>query len=1181
MVKEDRRETAPPEQPAAADASPSTSVLERLGLDDPEVRKAFDRLSLMAARFLDARQAMVTLVLGDRHFILGQCGTNPELVERAPLPLYHTFCDYLVHHPGVHQTADDQDDARFAGPAFMENYRSHVGISLMVGGDSVGTLCISDEAGRQWDLEDVEAVQALAHSVQTELQLRLDIERRRRDEATLREQADLLDLAHDAIIVRSPQDTIIYWNRGAADIFGWEAREVSGKNSHEVLSTRFPEPLARIREKMAETGQWEGDLRCLTRDGDERVMATRWALHRDEKGEVTAILEISRDITLRRQAEEALRHTNARLEQEVMERTEEVIRSEARFRALIEQSSEVITIVSTDGDILYSSPSLERVLGYSPEERMNRPALDLVHPSDRSHVADALRRTAETGQPVAVEYRYKHANGTWRVLQSVALNLVEEPSVRGLVVNTRDVTDLREGEEHLRRAQKMEAIGRLAGGIAHDFNNVLSIITSIAQLMMMDLPEDSPLRSEIREIDHAANRGATLTRQLLAFSRRQVLQPKELELNEVIRGVETLLRRSLGSQIEFETDLDRHLSSILADPAQIEQILLNLAVNAADAMPEGGRLSLATTNLELQETITALDGDDIPAGEWVRLSVADTGIGMSREVMSQIFEPFFTTKSDSKGTGLGLSTVYGIIKQSGGNIMVLSEPGLGTTFEIYFPVKESVDRYGEEGRPPTEGPLGTIVLVETDETQRRIAQTALVDAGYGIRLADSVEEAASILRQDGSTIRLVVADDSELRTATADTIDQIRAARPRTRLIVTSTEEADLLPSASDLNPGGKVLRKPYAARALLDRVAEAVSTRPSRQVREQRRRIEQASRILIVDDEKAIVDMLARTLRKAGHEVVTASGIEQAREIMATDRWDLVITDLRLLDGSGLELLEHIQTRWADTSTILISGDAEASDAAVAIKYGIDRLFLKPIDLDELRVSVEKVLAERRARIRAGQVGRQLQDALRERQRESRIWLLRSAHALVAAVESKDAYTAGHSTRVTAYAKRIARETGGIDLEAFQLAGDLHDVGKIGVPDAVLNKPGSLTREEFAQIRAHPEEGERILRPLIRDPMVLSVVRSHHERWDGQGYPDGLSGEEIPFAARVLAVADTMDAMTSSRAYRVGMTFEVMLAEIRRCAGTQFDPELVRVVEGLRSDLEALHQGFAKGTAG
>ena len=338
------------------------------------------------------------------------------------------------------------------------------------------------------------------------------------------------------------------------------------------------------------------------------------------------------------------------------------------------------------------------------------------------------------------------------------------------------------------------------------------------------------------------------------------------------------------------------------------------------------------------------------------------------------------------------------------------------------------------------------------------------------------------------------------------------------------------------------------------------------------------ADRILVVDDEPNICRLLQRYLGRLGYEVQTAGSVPEALEHLGRSRYDLVLTDLRLPGPSGLELLVEVRSRAPGTRTILMSAHADVYAAAAAIERGVDQLIVKPFELEDLRERVGDSLAKRRADRAAEEERETLETKLRQRDTESKVWILRAAHALAAAVEAKDEYTAGHATRVTAYAMTIANVVGEIDPVRFRLGGDLHDVGKIGVPDSVLNKPGRLTEEEFSLIRKHPETGAHILQPLIDDPFVLGVVRWHHERWDGRGYPDGLAGSDIPLPARVLAVADTLDAMTSNRAYRRGLPWPEVVAEIRRCSGAQFDPAVVDAFDSVLPRLEAQYAEFARG---
>jgi response regulator RpfG family c-di-GMP phosphodiesterase len=335
--------------------------------------------------------------------------------------------------------------------------------------------------------------------------------------------------------------------------------------------------------------------------------------------------------------------------------------------------------------------------------------------------------------------------------------------------------------------------------------------------------------------------------------------------------------------------------------------------------------------------------------------------------------------------------------------------------------------------------------------------------------------------------------------------------------------------------------------------------------------------RILVVDDEPNICRLLSRYLARIGYEIETAGSVGEALGLLRRDWFDLVLTDLRLPGASGLDLLVEVRARTPGTRMILMSAHADVYAASAAIERGVDQLIVKPFELEDLRGRVAESVAKRRAELDAEEEREKLESRLRQRDTESKIWVLRAAHALATAVEAKDEYTAGHATRVTAYALTIADAIGGIDPVRFRLAGDLHDVGKIGVPDSVLNKPGRLTDEEFEQVSKHPVTGAHILEPLIDDPLVLGVVRWHHERWDGRGYPDGLSGEEIPLPARVLAVADTVDAMTSHRAYRKGQPWKNVVAEIRRCSGAQFDPAVVSAFEEALSKLEEQYLDFAR----
>jgi two-component system cell cycle sensor histidine kinase/response regulator CckA len=359
--------------------------------------------------------------------------------------------------------------------------------------------------------------------------------------------------------------------------------------------------------------------------------------------------------------------------------------SEERFRALVENSSDAVLLIDRAGCVTYVAPSSQRHLGWLPSEMLGRSLFELIHPDDRELGAARLAETLQhPGEAIRVKVRFKHADLTWRWVESIGVNRLDEPSVGAIVVTARDVTERHKLEEQLLQAQKMEAVGRLAGGVAHDFNNLLTAILGYCNLMLDEIPPEDPLRQDLDEIRQAGERAAELTRQLLAFSRRQMLQPQIVDINALVRQMEKMLRRLIGDDVELVIALADRLAAIKVDPASIEQVLVNLAVNARDAMPVGGRLTLETALVDLDAAYLDSPATVIP-GRYVLLAVSDTGQGMDAATRARVFEPFFTTKEQGRGVGLGLATVYGIVKQSGGYIWVNSEPGGGTSFKVYFP----------------------------------------------------------------------------------------------------------------------------------------------------------------------------------------------------------------------------------------------------------------------------------------------------------------------------------------------------------------------------------------------------------------------------------------------------------------------------------------------------------------
>jgi signal transduction histidine kinase len=419
-------------------------------------------------------------------------------------------------------------------------------------------------------------------------------------------------------------------------------------------------------------------------------------------------------------------------------------------------------------------------------------------------------------------------------LKNGATDYVVKERLGGLVVKVRRA--LREAEdrakhrlleEQLRQAQKMESIGRLAGGVAHDFNNLLTVIGGYTQLMLVRIPPGDDLRKDVEEVAKAGERAASLTSQLLAFSRKQIIAPAVLNLNDAISETRKLLGRLIGEDIELVTVLDPNLGNAKADPGQIEQVIMNLAVNARDAMPKGGKLALSTGNAVLDESYVK-ENPDSHAGPHVFLSVSDSGIGMDSETLSHLFEPFFTTKEQGKGTGLGLSTVFGIVKQSGGSIRVQSEPGHGTTFKVYLP---RVDQPAAPARKAVASlaaaPKGTetVLLVEDEEAVRRLTHAVLRRNGYKVLVAGDGEEALRTLQQHQGPVHLLLTDVVLPRMGGREVALQVSQLRPEIRVLFTSGYSDRAFGENGTLEPGMAFLPKPFTPEELLRNVREILET--------------------------------------------------------------------------------------------------------------------------------------------------------------------------------------------------------------------------------------------------------------------------------------------------------------------------------------------------------------------
>jgi PAS domain S-box-containing protein len=499
--------------------------------------------------------------------------------------------------------------------------------------------------------------------------------------------------------------------------------------------------------------------------------------------------------------------------------------NEERFRSVIESASDLIYVLDERGVITFVSPSVERLLGYTAASRIGTDPLTLVHPEDRQRISglfDALRSGAEpSGPPVLC--RVRHADGSWRTLESLGRALSVHPSIEGLVITARDITDREQLEERLRQALKMEAVGRLAGGVAHDFNNLLTAIIGYAEVLggQPELAVES--RGFLAEIRKGAGRAAVLTQQLLAYSRKQVLQPRLVDLNALISGTQAMLRRLIGENIALSSDLAHDLSPIRADPNQIEQVILNLSLNARDAMPDGGSIVFVTRDASLDEQYCRGRPDATP-GKYVLLGVSDNGHGMTAEVRSRVFEPFFTTKGIGKGTGLGLATVYGIVRQSGGHVTVCSEAGWGTTFRVYLPAAAAEVTPSGAELPRTElaRGAGKVLVVEDEESVRRMVALSLARAGYEVHASPGWEE-AQLYAAGARRIDLLVTDVVLPGLNGRRLADELLAVHPEMRILFISGYTEDAIADHGVLHQGISFLQKPFTPKDLAEKAFQVL----------------------------------------------------------------------------------------------------------------------------------------------------------------------------------------------------------------------------------------------------------------------------------------------------------------------------------------------------------------------
>jgi two-component system cell cycle sensor histidine kinase/response regulator CckA len=692
-------------------------------------------------------------------------------------------------------------------PGYLERIRST--------GAASGVMVVQTVSGekRYWEYRnslrtegvDIPIIRGLAFDI-TE---RVRMEEALRDARQFAEE--ILASAGLGVIVYGSDLRYVLWNRAMQELTGFSEEKVLGKTMPEVFPHLVRQGLWElVRRALRGESVSSPDIRFqVSATSEVRWASSKFTPHRNAQGRIVGVIGTVEDVTDRKRSEESLRES-----QEFIERAQEV-----------GQIGSWVSGVGPDARLVWSKETC-RIFGIDPEGFDGRleTFFELVHPEDRHALRDATRSALELDRPYSIEHRIVRPDGTvlWVYERGDVVRSPEGDPIR-IVGIVQDITDRRRLEEQFLQAQKMEAIGRLAGGIAHDFNNLLTAILGYTDLLISQTDESHPTRGDLEEIQKAGDRAAALTRQLLAFSRQQMLEPRVIDLNEILGSLENMVRRLIGEDVALVTRLEPGLGLVRADPGQIEQVILNLVVNSRDAMPGGGTLTITTGTAVVTEPV-GIGRAAVPPGRYSVVDVTDTGSGMDAATQARIFEPFFTTKEKGKGTGLGLATAYGIIKQSGGYIVCETQPGRGTTFRLYLPGHAGV---GESASPPrarvSRAPAGgrrTVLLVEDEDAVRRLSRRLLEADGYQVLEAPGGERAIALARSHPGPIDLLLTDVVMPDLKGPEVAARVAKLRPAIQVLYMSGYANVEL---ADLGPGAVLLQKPFTPETLAAKMEEAV----------------------------------------------------------------------------------------------------------------------------------------------------------------------------------------------------------------------------------------------------------------------------------------------------------------------------------------------------------------------
>ncbi|SEJ33221.1 PAS domain S-box protein [Paraburkholderia diazotrophica] len=747
-----------------------------------------------------------------------------------------------------------------------------------------------------------------------------------------------------AVIGLSRDGTIRTWNVGGEQIHGFSSEEVIGRHfgMFHTPEDRARGAAAAALETARRTGRSESEGWRIRRDGSRFWASVVITALKDEQGHIAGFAKIVRDMTDKRIAHEA------------------VVESEQRFRMLVNGVTDyAIFMLSPDGTITNWNAGARRIKGFSAEEVIGSHFSRFYTPED---TAAGL---PEHGLSIAANEGRFESEG-WRVRKDgqrfwahVVIDAIrsEDGTLVGFAKITRDITErmdasrqLEETRMALFRAQKMEAVGKLTGGVAHDFNNLLQILRGNLELLDSRHHRDSWTRERVNKAIDAVDRGSKLASQLLAFGRQQPLQPVVINLAAALRGMDDLLRRALGETIRVETVVAGGLWNTLVDIHQLENVILNLAINARDAMPDGGKLTMELSNAMLDDEYIATV-PDVAAGQYVLLAVTDTGTGMQQDVVERAFDPFFTTKPEGQGTGLGLSMAYGFVKQSGGHIKIYSELDHGTTVKIYLPrsAKPAIEP-PPRMRTPVRGGTETILVVEDDQKVQTTAIDTLTELGYHVLKADDAQQALTVLRS-GVDVDLLFSDvvmPGPVRST--DMAAQAVTLLPRLKVLFTSGYTHNAIVHGGRLDPGVELLSKPYSREQLAHKVRQMLDSGKDALANNgsvvERADSAQTLRILLVDDDGNLSEAINELIRLLGHAPKFTTSPEEALGWLREEPFDVVITDIRMPGIDGVEFARQAAAIQPSIRLVFSSGYEMPAVPPLPFRWAALR---KPFTLEEL----------------------------------------------------------------------------------------------------------------------------------------------------------------------------------------------------------------------------------------